>query len=52
MKKTSKRVEACLKNAKSFGSMSRTPMPRPTVFRDKTKYDRKRSKQAVLRYGY
>ena len=23
----------------------RTPMPRPTVFRDKTKYDRKRQKK-------
>lgn len=52
MKKTNKRVEACLKNAKAFGAANRKPMPRPTVFRDKTKYDRKNLKQAALRYGY
>ena len=34
-----------LKDSKSFGSINRKPMPRPTVFKDRTKYDRKREKQ-------
>lgn len=52
MKKMDARTKKNLDNAKLFGAANRTPMPRPAVFRDRTKYDRKSAKQSMLRYGY
>lgn len=42
MKKTKKtaRQQKLLKNCKLFAGIDRKPMPRPAVFKDKTKYDR------------
>ena len=39
-----------LKTAKAISGRSRKPMPRPTVFEDKTKYKRAREKQKAMRY--
>lgn len=44
-----KAKDARLKYVKAFSAANRTPMPRPTVFKDKTKYDRKANKQRILR---
>lgn len=48
VKKTNKKEERLLYFAKK--TCSRTPMPRPAIFDDRTKFNRARNKQRILRY--
>lgn len=49
--KRNKSAEELLRDLKR-ASGRRGPMPRPAVFKVKTKYDRKRQKSLDSRYGY
>lgn len=49
MKKKDQRTERALKNMRAFKGTTRTLMPRPAVFKDKTKYDRKAAKRRDMR---
>lgn len=48
MEKKSKETEDLLKMLTGVRGKGRELMPRPTVFKDKKKYDRKRDKKTVM----